>query len=113
MEKIREIYTKNPSKIAWGTDYKNWDKDKKLEYLEKFAHSMNSAAGKLQQERDELFSQCEQKERRIEQLVGQMRQQSETLAIEITRMNEFKNSTLAEISKLKQTIRDLKNGSND
>lgn len=42
--------------ISWGKDYKSWDNERKVEYLEALASSLNDACDRMQQERNKLLT---------------------------------------------------------
>jgi len=103
---------KRPPKISWGHTYKSWTPQEKVEWLEKFAHSMNHAASLIQCERDGLNRLLHVKENQLKQMSKAMAQNSEMLQSEIMKMNEQRQGFRSTISKLDAEIKELKNADN-
>ncbi len=102
--------SRRPPKIKWGHTYKAWTPQEKVEWLEKFAHSMNHAASLLQDERDELNRFLFLKEDQLKQMSKAMAQNSEMLQSEVGKMNEQRQGYNATIKKLDAEIKELKDG---
>lgn len=103
------VLVPKPPKIRWGEKYKSWDDVVKIQYLEKFAHSMNHAAYLMQLERDKFGKLCEVKEKQLIMLSRSSVVKDETLLQQITKMNEQKEVYNKEMSSLKKQVRDLEN----
>ena len=97
-----------PPIINWGMVYKGMPVDRKIAYLEKLSSSMNHAASLVQGERDELNRLCVLKEEQIQKLTVAMRQNSDMLQSEITKMNEQRQQFNEAIAVLNKTIKALK-----
>lgn len=105
-ERLDEKYVSdNPPKIKWGKKYKSWSEERKIAYLEKFAASMNEAAARLQNERDELNKLCDKKERQIESLNEAMRQNNMMLQTQIEKINAERQSYHEAYAKLKRELK--------
>lgn len=98
---------KRPPRIQWGKKYLSWSDDKKIEYLEKFARSMNHAAYLVQSERDQLNKLCGLKEEQIGSLNKSMADNMNMLQHEVTRMNEQRQSYNTEVARLNKKVREL------
>ena len=97
-----------PPIINWGIIYKGMPDDKKISYLEKLASSMNHAASLVQGERDELNRLCVLKEEQIQKLNTAMRQNSDMLQSEITKINLERQEFNKEAVRLNRIIKELK-----
>lgn len=102
-----------PPKIKWGEGFQEWDDAKKIQYLMKFAESMNHAAAAVQDERDKLNTLLERKERQIIQLHTMLDGNNRMLQSEITKMNAYKQDANAYAMKLQARIKELENGNTD
>ena len=101
------LFAGRTPKIRWGEIYKSWTDAKKVEYLEKFAASMNEAAARVQSERNKLGKLCELKEKQLESMNKAVADNNAMLQQEVTRMNEQKQYYNAELARLNQKIREL------
>ncbi len=106
------LIEKRPPKISWGRIYKDMTDQKKIEYLEKLASTMNHAASLIQGERNELNNLCELKENQLGKMKEAMDQNMNMLQTEVTKMNEQRQGFNAEVGRLNKIIKDLENGSN-
>lgn len=97
-----------PPKIAWGGKYKGWSDERKVIYLQNLASSMNHAAALVQDERDELLELIDKKERQLETMNENMRQNNEMLQQQIEKMNAEKQQYNASYAKLKKEHEELK-----
>lgn len=98
---------KRPPRITWGRKYLSWTDSRKVQYLEKFARSMNHAAFLVQGERDQLNKLCELKESQIGSLNKAMADNMNMLQHEVTRMNEQRQNYNTEVARLNKKIREL------
>jgi hypothetical protein len=106
--KVDEKYIEvRPPKIKWGKIYLSWGPDKRVEYLEKFARSMNQAAYLVQKERDELNTLCQLKEEQLTKMSHAMKQNMDMLQHEVTKMNEQRQGYNTEVARLNAKIREL------
>jgi len=102
-----------PPHIQWGEVFLLWDDQKKLDYLMKFADSMNDAADRIQQERDELVKMLAFKEQQLEQMEASLEANNRMLQDEITKMNEYKQSVNKHTAELNKRIREIERGDDD
>ena len=102
-----KVMTRRPPRIKWGELYKSWKPERKIEYLEKFAASMNNAADLLQHERNELNVLCEKKEKQIEAMKVAIDQNNAMIQSEITKMNAERQEYNKAIAERNQRIREL------
>jgi hypothetical protein len=103
----------HPPKIAWEPSWRLRSTESQLQWLEKFAHTMNYAAKLLTVERDKLGKLCEIKEAQLIKQNKQMAANSQMLQSEVTKMNEWKQQYLANVKRLNAEIKSLKNGNHD
>jgi hypothetical protein len=103
----------HPPKIVWGASWKKRSIESKLQWLEKFAHTMNHAAKLLTVERDKLGKMCEVKEAQLIKMGKQVAANNQMLQSEVTKMNEWKQQYLANVKRLNAEIKGLKNGNHD
>jgi len=96
-----------PPKIKWGEKFQEWEDEKKISYLTKFAESMNHAADVIQRERDALCDLIEQKEEQLIQIQPRLDANNRMIQEEITKMNEYKQEVNSTIAKLNARIREL------
>lgn len=102
----------NPPRIAWGDEYKQWGSDRKIKYLEKLASTMNYAAWKIQEERNQLQSLCERKEKQIEALKQAIEQNNNMIQQQIAEMNAKSQGYHKVVKQLDEKIRKLESGNN-
>jgi len=102
-----------PPKIDWGDAYTSWGKEKKIEYLEKLANTMNHAAALIQHERNQLNDILTKKEAQLKSINGTLSQNNEMIQKEITTMNAMRRKFNARVSDLNKEIKELKRGSNN
>jgi DNA repair exonuclease SbcCD ATPase subunit len=100
----------NPPHIKWGEGFNEWEDDKKLSYLMKFAESMNHAADTIQNERNALGKLLEKKEKQIIQMKARLEANDRMLQSQMTEMNTYKQKTNANVMKLNARIRELERG---
>lgn len=93
-------------KIKWGEVYRGKTGEQKVAWAEKVASTMNQAAARLQQERDELAALCEKKEEQLESLKKAMDQNHAMLVSEMTKLNEERQQFLTSIADLKRQLRE-------
>jgi len=98
--------TKAP-RIKWGDKYKSWSPERRLKYVEDLAASMNNAAAIIQEERNELGRLCEMKEKQLIKISAELTRNNEMILAEVTKMNEYKQSTNLEIARLNGIIREF------
>lgn len=97
----------HPPKIKWGQAYLDMSDERKINYLEKLASSMNHAASLLQDERNKLGELCEKKEQQIQKLTVALAQNNFMIQEQITKHNADKQEYLSTISKQNTKIKEL------
>ncbi len=104
-------------KIGWGKKYKASTPQAKIEYLEKLCSTMNHAAFLIQNERNELVTNIDLKERQIAKAKQDIDANLKMIETQITEINSYKqkvNKSMADknktITDLKKEIRLMKNG---
>ncbi len=98
----------HPPKIVWGEGWRKRSTESKLQWLEKFAHTMNHAAKLLTVERDTLGKLVEKKEAQLIAQGKMMEANNLMLQTEVTKMNEWKQQYLANVQQLNREIRELR-----
>lgn len=112
--KLDDKYIENhPPKIVWGPSWQKRTPASQLAYTTKLAHTMNHAARMLQEERDKLGKLCEKKEAQLIVLGKQMAANNQMLQSEVTRMNEQRQQYHANIHRLNEEIKSLKDANHD
>ena len=96
-----------PPQIKWGKTFEAFSDEQKITYLTKLARTMNHAAALIQAERDHLGELCEKKEQQIMVMKAQNEKASQTLAIEIAKMNEQRQQYFKNISELNAKVAEL------
>jgi len=76
-----------PPKIKWGKQYGKFTSEKKIEYLEKLAATMNHAAWLIQNERNELLKKIDKKEEQLEKMKESMDMNIQMLHGEMEKIN--------------------------
>ena len=116
---LPELNKKAP-KITWGDAYLAWPVEKRLEFAEKLASTMNHAADMLQKERNALIDIAKKQELLIADHVRKYDAQSEMIQLQMVRANEEKqelyvqlDDTMKEKKALMLRIRELERGRND
>lgn len=97
----------NTHQISWGDEYKSWPVEKRLEYAEKLASSMNHAADILQKERDELIKTMVQQDLKLKANVKSYLNQGELMHKELGAADAEKQVLYQEIVSLKSQVKDL------
>lgn len=101
------LIERRPPKIKWGEKYRRSSDKDKIQYLEKLAATMNQAAFLIQGERNELAKLCELKEEQIVKLKNAMDANTNMLQIEITKINEERQSFNKAAAEKNTKIREL------
>ena len=104
----QSLIVRRPPKIPWGKIYLAKSDKQKIEYLEKFAYSMNNAAALVQAERDELNRLTILKEKQLIKLNDNVKKNNAMLQQEVTRMNTQRQDYNKTIAEQGQEIRNLK-----
>ena len=102
-----KLLVAKPPKILWGAKYKGWEPVRKIEYLEKFAASVNHAVDMIQKERDELNTLCALKESQLISLNENIQKNNLMLQSEVTRMNEDRQQYHQVVKRLDAKIKKL------
>ena len=96
-----------PPKIQWGRVYQDWPDDKKIEYLEKLASSMNHAAALIQEERNNNLVLMDKKEEQLDAMKRAIDQNNEMIQGQMTQMNAEKQEYNKAIAELNVRIKEL------
>jgi len=107
-----KLVSGRPPQIKWGTQYNDWEPERKVQYLEKLARTMNHAAYLVQEERNALGKICEKQEGQLIKLNEALQENSAMLQHEVTRMNERRQDFNTQVARLNARIRELEDGSN-
>lgn len=107
------LVKEKPPTIRWGKRYLSWGQQRKIDYLEKFAASMNHAAFLIQGERDQLLEICKKQEKHIESLAKGLDENNAMIQGQITSMNAERQSFNKSAAAMKATIRELRHGTLD
>jgi hypothetical protein len=97
----------NAHQISWGDEYKSWPIERRLEYAEKLASSMNHAADILQKERDELIKVAVAAEAKLKSNIKSYVSQGELMHKELGAADAEKQVLYQEIVSLKSQVKDL------
>lgn len=94
-------------KISWGKDYLAWPIEKRLDYAEKLAASMNHAADVLQQERNKLLNVVAHQEAQLKSNAKSYLSQGDLMHKELGSADAEKQVLYQEIVQLKVQIKNL------
>jgi len=113
---IRGIRERAPQ-IRWGNEYMAWPIEKRLDYAEKLASSMNHAADILQQERAKMLVLIQNQEAQLKSNAVAYGNQGQLMHKELTSADAAKQKLLqenldlkAQVKTLTRQLADLKNG---
>lgn len=96
-----------PPQIAWGEEYKSWPIEKRLDYAEKLASSMNHAADLLQEERNRLLEIATQQEIKLKAYAKSHLEQGNLVQRELAAADVEKQQLYQEIVQLKAQVKNL------
>ena len=115
-----KIVIKRAPKLKWGDEFKNWDVDRKLLWLTRFAESMNHAADELQKNRDECLVRIEYLERVNENLgrqIDQIKDINQKMSIEASQQQQTAakeiKSLVRELKEARKKLKERSNGNNN
>lgn len=107
VKKVERVPTKKVHMIAWGEEYKSWPVERRLEFAEKLASSMNHAADLLQQERNELLKIARAQDEQLKANSKSFAGQGQLIHKELAAADAEKQTLYQEIVDLKQQIKNL------
>lgn len=94
--------------IKWGDTYLEWDKDEKIDYLEKLSSSLNHSVILIQKERDYLNEVAINQEKQIEAYEEKLANERQMIQMRLIEENKKQQELSMEIVALKQEIKKLK-----
>jgi hypothetical protein len=94
-------------RISWGKDYMAWPIEKRLDYAEKLAASMNHAADVLQQERNKLLVVVANQDAQLKSNANSYVGQGNLMHKELASADAEKQVLYQEIVQLKAQIKNL------
>jgi hypothetical protein len=98
---------RNAPQIRWGQEYLAWPVEKRLDFAEKLASSMNHAADILQQERNKLLEVVEKQKEQLKMNVESYMSQGRLIHKELGTADAEKQVLYQEIVSLKQQVKEL------
>ncbi len=95
----------NRSKIKWGDEYRSWPIEKRLDYAERLAASMNNAASVLQDERNNLLEVARSQEKQLEQAKVTAHQSTQIMHQQIAQTAAEKQQLYNQIVQLQSELK--------
>lgn len=92
--------------IAWGQDYMDWTLEKRLEYAEALAGTMNQTAELMQDERNRMVGEVELMQKKVENAEKFADISKTSLIKNITESNAKQQELAAIIEELKKEVKE-------
>ena len=101
------LLDKKAPKITWMPKFLEQEAQVQNEYLKKLASTMNNAAKLISDERDALVELMVKKEKQLEAMSKQLEMNNKTVQDQVMRMNQQRQFTAEEVSRLNRRIKEL------
>lgn len=101
------LLDKKAPKIAWFPEFDSKEDHIKINYLKKLASTMNNAAAIAQNERDALAKLMVLKDKQLEAMASQLRQNNMVVQDQVTKMNEQRQHFGTECARLNKRVKHL------